>query len=105
MPLYQMLSKMTERGRGRVRHNPDRILEVNREVEERGMRVLAQYALMGRFDFATILEAQDDAGMHRLAIALGARDIIETETMPAFRVEDFIEGMRAELAQMELAEE
>ena len=40
MALYLMLSKLTERGRARVKSAPDRIREVNDEVEEKGAKVL-----------------------------------------------------------------
>lgn len=96
MALYLMLSKLTERGRARVKSAPDRIREVNEEVEESGAKVLAQYALMGDYDFATILEVSDNWNMLRLAMDLGARGTIETSTFPALRIDDFISFMKAE---------
>lgn len=94
MPVYMMLSRLTERGRDRIKDHPERILEVNHEVEQRGCVVLAQFALMGRFDFVTIIKAPSNAAMHRLAIELGARGTIETETYPAIPTEDFINAMK-----------
>jgi uncharacterized protein with GYD domain len=96
MALYLMLSKLTERGRARVKSAPDRIREVNHEVEEKGARVVAQYALLGEYDFATVLEASDNWNMLRLAMDLGARGTIETSTYPALRIDDFISFMKAE---------
>lgn len=96
MALYLMLSKLTERGRARVKSAPDRIREVNQEVEEKGAKVLAQYALLGEYDFASILEAPDNWNMLRLALDLGARGTIETSTYPALRIDDFIAFMKAE---------
>ncbi len=54
-----MLSKLTERGRDRIKHDPDRITQVNLEIEEQGCSVVSQYALLGRYDFATLIEAPD----------------------------------------------
>ena len=96
MPYYLMLSKLTERGRDRVKHDPDRILQVNIEIEDQGCRVVFQYALLGRYDFATVIEAPDNAHMSRLAIDLGARGTIETETLPAEPTETFIEAMKTD---------
>ncbi len=93
MPLYLMLSKLTDRGRATVKEHPERINEVNEEVTERGSRVIAQYALLGEYDFATVIEAPDNWNMHRLAIDLGARGSIVTHTMPALRTQDFIKFM------------
>lgn len=96
MPTYVMLSRLTERGRDRVKTHPERILEVNHEVEQRGCTVVAQYALMGQYDFVTIIQAPSNAAMHRLAIDLGARGTIETQTYPAIATDDFISAMKAE---------
>ncbi len=94
MPVYMMLSRLTERGRDRVKDHPERILEVNHEVEQRGCSVVAQYALMGLYDFVTIIKAPNNEAMHRLAIELGARGTIETQTYPAIPTEDFINAMK-----------
>lgn len=94
MPVYMMLSRLTERGRDRVKDHPERILEVNHEVEQRGCIVVAQYALMGQFDFVTIIKAPSNAAMHRLAVELGARGTIETQTYPAITTDDFINAMK-----------
>ena len=102
MPFYLMLSKLTDRGRSRVQEAPDRILEVNEEVKTRGCRVVSQYALMGEYDFATVLEAPDNWNMHRLAIDLGARGTIDTMTMPALRIADFIAFMKEQQAEDKL---
>ena len=91
---YIMLSRLTERGRDRVRSHPERILEVNHEVETRGCHVVAQYALIGDFDFATVIEAPDNGAMMRIGIELGARGTIETTTYAAIPTEQFIEMMR-----------
>ncbi len=91
---YIMFSKLTERGRDRVRTHPERILEVNHEVEMRGCHVVAQYAMMGDYDFVTIIEAPDNGEMSRIAIELGARGTIDTTTYSAIPINDFIEIMR-----------
>ena len=91
---YLMLSRLTERGRDRVRSHPERILEVNNEVELRGCHVVAQYALIGGFDFATIIEAPDNGAMMRIGLELGARGTIETTTYAAIPTTEFIQMMK-----------
>ena len=61
-----------------------------------GCRVISQYALLGRYDFATVIEAPDNAHMSRLAIDLGARGTIETETLTAEPTDLFIESMKGD---------
>ncbi len=97
MAYYLMLTKLTEQGRRTIRDNPDRIKEVNREIE--GMasnaKVTAQWFLLGPYDFASIVEAPDNWNMSRIAMELGARGTVETLTMPALRIEDFITFMES----------
>ncbi len=90
MPLYLMLSKLTDQGRKTVRDKPNRIKEVNKEVETMGCHITAQYALLGAYDFATILEAPDNWSISRLALDLGARGTLDTHTLPAMEIDEFI---------------
>lgn len=98
MPYYLMLSKLTERGRKTIREHPERIQEVNQEVESMAAsaQVISQWALLGPYDFATIVYAPDNWSMSYVAMELGARGTVETLSMPALRVEDFISFMKAE---------
>ncbi len=95
MALYLMLSKLTEKGRVRVKSHPERIREVNAEVEARGFKIVSQYALLGDYDFATVLNVPDNWNMTRLAMDLGARGTIETTTYPALQSEEFIRFMKS----------
>ena len=96
MPYHLMLSRLTERGRDRIKHDPDRIMQVNIEIEDQGCREISHYALLERHDFATVIEAPDNAHMSRLAIDLGARGTIETETLAAEPTDLFIESMKGD---------
>ena len=96
MGLYLMLSNLTDKGRQRVKSHPERINEVNAEVEARGFKIVAQYALLGEYDFATILDVPDNWNMARLAMDLSARGTIEPHTFPALRTDEFIRFMQAE---------
>ena len=94
MPYYLMLSSLTECGRDRIKHDPDRILQVNLEIEEQGCSVVSQYALLGQYDFATLIEAPGNVRMSRLSVDIGAPGTINTETLPAEPTELFIEAMK-----------
>ena len=52
-----MLTNLTDEGRKTIKANPQRIKEVNKEVEAMGVKILDQYALLGQYDFINILEA------------------------------------------------
>ena len=58
-----MLTTLTDEGRKTITENPARIKEVNREVEAMGAKVLAQYALLGPYDFVNIIEAPSNEAL------------------------------------------
>ena len=89
MPYYIMLTNLTSEGRKTTMNNPRRILEVNKEVEAMGAKILAQYALLGPYDFVNILEAKDNNAVSKVAIELGARGTLQTLTMAAMTLEEF----------------
>ena len=94
MPTYVMLTTLTDEGRKTVKENPRRIKEVNKEVEAMGVKILAQYALLGPFDFVNILEAPSNEAIAKVAIELGARGTIQTMTMAAMTLDDFIANLK-----------
>jgi uncharacterized protein with GYD domain len=90
MPTYIMLSTLTPEGVQTVKTNPSRIREVNREVEQLGATVTAQWATLGRFDFINVVEAPDDKTMSRVSLELGSRGTARYETLIAIPVDEFI---------------
>jgi uncharacterized protein with GYD domain len=94
MAKFVMLTTLTDEGRKTVKDSPARIKEVNKEVEAFGVKILAQYALLGAYDFVNILEAPSSEAVSRMAIALGARGTLQTMTMAAMDIDDFIAGLK-----------
>lgn len=90
MALYIMLSSLSESGRKVIRERPGWIRKVNREVERMGVRVVAQYAVLGPYDFVTVVEAPDNETVARVSIELGARGSVQMMTMAAIPLDDFI---------------
>jgi len=90
MAVYIMLTTLTDEGRKTIKENPKRIKEVNREVEAMGVKVLAQYAVLGPYDFVNILEAADNKAISKAALELGSRGTLQTMTMAAMTVDEFI---------------
>jgi uncharacterized protein with GYD domain len=85
-----MLSTLTPEGVQTVKTNPSRIREVNREVEQLGAKVTAQWATLGRYDFINVVEAPDDKTMSRVSLELGSRGTARYETLIAIPVDEFI---------------
>jgi len=94
MPKYVILSKLTDEGRKTIKNNPKRIKEVNEEMEKMGVKVEKQYALLGDYDFVTIFDAPDKKVMTKVAVEMGSRGTIDTVTMAAMSVDEFIEAMK-----------
>ncbi len=93
MSIYVMLTTFTDKGRKTIKENPNRVKEVNKEVESMGAKVLAQYATLGPYDFVNILEAPNNEVISRVAIELGARGTLQPMTMAAMTLDDFIRSL------------
>ena len=76
-----------------LKANPDRLREVNRDIEELGARVLHQWATLGEFDFVNVVEAPDIATVAKISIALGARGSTRIETLPALQVDELVAAL------------
>jgi uncharacterized protein with GYD domain len=77
-------------GRKTIKERPERIKEVNKEVEAMGAVIKAQYVTLGMYDFINVLEAPDNETISRVAVELGARGTLETTTLGALTLDDFI---------------
>ena len=93
MPTYVMLSTLTPQGVQTLKSNPDRLREVNRDVEELGARVIHQWATLGPFDFINVVEAPDDATIAKVSVALGARGSAKLQSMAAMTIDEFLRAL------------
>jgi uncharacterized protein with GYD domain len=90
MPTYILLTNLTAQGVQTLKSNPDRLREVNRDVEELGARVVHQWATLGPYDFVNVVEAPDNATIARVSVELGARGSATLQTMSALTIEEFL---------------
>ena len=95
MAHYVMLSTLSESGRKVLRERPGWIRKVNRELESKGAKVRAQYAVLGPYDFVTVLEAPDNETVSSISIEMGARGSVQIMTMPAIPLDTFISRLEA----------
>jgi uncharacterized protein with GYD domain len=94
MAKFLMLTTLTDEGRKTIMENPGRIKDVNKEVEAMGTKILAQYAVLGPYDFVNILEAPNNEAISRVAVALGSRGTLQTMTMAAMDIDAFIGSLK-----------
>jgi uncharacterized protein with GYD domain len=94
MPTYIMLAKLSEQGIKTLRANPERLKEVNKDVEELGAKVLHQWFVLGPHDFVNIVEAPDAKTIARVSLAISARGSTELESYEAIDVDDLVGLLR-----------
>ena len=90
MPIYVLLSTLSSQGIQTLKSNPERLREVNKDVEELGARVLHQWATLGEVDFINVVEAPDEATIARVSVTLGARGSTRIRTLPALSIDEFL---------------
>ena len=95
MPLYLMLSRLSEKGVQTLNSNPARLREVNKDVEELGARVLHQWASLGEYDFVNVVEAPDELTMANLSVKLGARGSVKFQTLTLVSVDELLASLES----------
>ncbi len=93
MPTYVLLTRLSPDGVQTIKNNPQRIREVNKEVEALGASVTAQWATLGQYDFINIVEAPDEQTIARVSLELSSRGTGSFETLTAIPIDDFIAGI------------
>jgi uncharacterized protein with GYD domain len=88
-----MLTNLTAEGVRTLKSNPRRVGEVNKEVEQMGAKVVAQYATLGQYDFVTIVEAPDEKTMAKVSIELGSRGTMTSQTLTAMAADELIASL------------
>lgn len=94
MATYILLSTLTPEGRRTMHNNPDRLIEVDKEIEQFGCKVLAQYAVLGPYDFVSVVEAPDNETVAHLSVDLGSRGTINLMTLPAMTIDAFMKKLK-----------
>ena len=93
--MFILLSTLSQQGVQTLKSNPERLREVNQDVEELGAKVLHQWATLGAFDFVNIVEAPDVETVAKVSVALGARGSTRIQTLPALEIEEFLRTLSA----------
>ncbi|KXB09594.1 GYD domain superfamily [candidate division MSBL1 archaeon SCGC-AAA833K04] len=94
MPTYVVLSRLTSEGRKTIKTNPDRIKEVNKELEEMGAEIVDQYAVFGGYDFVNILKVSDIQTMAKISVEMGSRGSVQLETLRALKIDELIKSIK-----------
>jgi uncharacterized protein with GYD domain len=93
MPTYVMLTNLTSEGVQTLKNNPSRVSEVNKEVEQLGVSVKDQWAVLGQYDFITVVEAPDEKTMAKVSIELGSRGTMSSQTLAAIPADELAKAL------------
>src|SRR6188472_3792623 len=93
MATYVLLSTLTPSGGSTLHTHPHRLKEVNREISEFGCHVISQYALLGPYDFLTIVEAPDNETVAHLSVDLASRGTVHITTLPAIPIDSLVKKL------------
>lgn len=93
MPTFLLLSTLSPQGLQTLQATPERVVEVNREFEAAGARVLEQWALLGPYDMLSVVEAPDDETVARLSADMAARGSARVDTLPVIPIDEFLAGL------------
>jgi uncharacterized protein with GYD domain len=94
MAYYVILSTLTDEGRKTIKQKPERILEVNKEIEAMGIKIHKQFAVLGPYDFVNVVEAADNQAVMKMSVEIGARGSVQFVTLPALPVDEFIKKIK-----------
>ncbi|HEB75198.1 MAG TPA: GYD domain-containing protein [Nitrospirae bacterium] len=94
MGYYVILSTLTDEGRKTLKEKPDRVLEVNKELESMGVKVKEQFAVLGPYDFVNIVEAPDNETIMKMSAEIGSRGTVQLLSMAAIPVGELISKMK-----------
>jgi uncharacterized protein with GYD domain len=93
LPTYIMLTSFTADGVKTLKNNPSRVQEVNKEMEQLGVKVVNQWATLGQYDFVSVVEAPDELTMAKVSVELGSRGTTSNQSLTAIPAEDFTKGL------------
>jgi len=91
MSLYFFLGTLSADGQRMVHQNRDLVVEAARAIQIEGAEVLGQYAVLGRYDFVMMVEADDNDAVARLSLEIGVKAGLHIETLPAIAIGVFTE--------------
>ena len=94
MPYYVIMSTLTDEGRKTIKEKPERILEVDKELEKKGVKIHDQYAVLGQYDFVNIVEAPNIETIMKTSVDIGARGSVQLMTLPAIPIREFIKKVK-----------
>jgi uncharacterized protein with GYD domain len=93
MPTFIMLTNLSAEGVQTLKNNPGRVQEVNKEVEQLGVKGVTEWAVLGQYDFITVVDAPDAKTMAKVSVELGSRGTMTSQTLAAIEVDELASAL------------
>ncbi len=84
MKTYIVLCNLTQKGIENIKEGPARLDAAKKAFEAVGARIKDFYLVMGRYDMIIVVEGPDDETAAKLALSIGSRGALRSETLTAF---------------------
>jgi uncharacterized protein with GYD domain len=92
---FVVISRLTDKGAETLLNRPERVKEVNKELEAYGVKVLEQYVVFGDFDFISIVEVEDVGKFLKALVNLNSRGTIRTTTYLIVPVDEALNALKS----------
>jgi uncharacterized protein with GYD domain len=89
MGTYITLIRFTQKGVENIKESPARLDAAKKAFQAMGAELKEYYSTMGQYDAVVIAEVPDDETVAKLALAIGSQGSIQTETLRAFKEEEY----------------
>lgn len=95
MVWFVVLSRLTDEGAKTLKERPERVREVNKELERYGVKVVHQFVTFGEYDFVNVVEVDRPENLLKALIELNSRGSVRTTTLYAFPVDEAIRALKS----------
>lgn len=95
MPTYLLLSTLSPQGLQTLQATPERVFEVNRELEASEVKVVQQWALLGAYDMLSVVTAPNKEAVAKVSAEMAARGSARIDTLTVIELDDLLSGFAA----------
>jgi uncharacterized protein with GYD domain len=103
MATYILLLTLTPDGQQMALRDPQHLLRAERELGVPGVQALGMYAVLGSYDFVTLVEAESNEQVARFSIELGVKAGVHITTLPAVPISRLEEDTQPRSAEASAA--
>ena len=94
MPVYVTLFRSTTEGTKGLKDTQRYFEEGQKDVGEAGGKILAAYALLGRYDYIYITEFPDQKSAMKALMRTAVKGRVSPETLVAIPLEEFLQSVK-----------